>query len=49
MADKIIELLNSKDKMRELGKNGKEFSKQFISKNVSILWKKLIEGEEEDG
>ena len=46
MANKILELMNNKKLRKELGKNGKEYSKKFTSQNVSKEWENLLEKEE---
>lgn len=45
MANRIEELLNNPSELERLGKNAKEFSKNYLPNSVSILWKDLLKKE----
>jgi len=38
MADKVVEMLTDREKLRELGKNSKEMAKNYLPENVMPLW-----------
>lgn len=43
MASKIIELLRNREKLKELGKNAKEISYQFLPENVMKKWYEIFD------
>lgn len=46
MADKIIQLLNNREKLKLLGKAGKESSYQYLPENVMKKWYQIFQKEE---
>lgn len=46
MANKIIYLLNHPEVIQRLGKNAKEFSKNFLPNSVKAMWKSVLEENE---
>lgn len=45
MADRIIYLLNNPNVAMQLGKNGKEFSRNFLPVSVKAMWLSILRGE----
>ena len=43
MADKIIELLNDTDKLKEMGKNAYNSAKKYTKKAVIKTWEQLLD------
>lgn len=45
MANQIITLLDHPEILQRLGKNAKEFSRNFLPSSVKVMWKEVLEGE----
>lgn len=43
MANKIVELLKDKQKLKQLGKTSKEMSQKYLSENVMPLWYEIFD------
>ena len=43
MEKKLLDLMKSEEKRKELGKNGRSKVKEYSSDNIVLKWEKIIE------